>query len=47
VLRSEFKKLVNDMHTKFESELAREQNERRRLENLVKIYEERSNEIGP
>lgn len=45
ILRTEFKKLVNEMHTNFEAELTKEKKERKRLENLVKIYEDRNNEI--
>lgn len=45
VLRNEFKKLVNEMHTTYKSELEKEKVERKRLEHLLKLYEERSNDI--
>lgn len=45
VLRNEFKKLVNEMHDSYKAELEKEKIERKRLEHLLKLYEERSNDI--
>lgn len=45
VLRNEFKKLVNEMHTTYKSELEKEKTERKRLEQLLKLYEERSHDL--
>lgn len=44
VLRNEFKKMVNDMHTTYKTELEKEKVERKRLEHLLKLYEERDND---
>ncbi len=40
ILRMEFKKIVKQMNEDFEKEIEKERTERRRLENLVKLYEQ-------
>ncbi|GME81142.1 unnamed protein product [Ambrosiozyma monospora] len=45
ILRLEFKKLVHKMNDKFESDLEKERVENQRLQNLVKMYEEKAS--GP
>lgn len=46
VLRNEFKKMVNDMHTTYKTELEKEKVERKRLEHLLKLYEEKDDDIS-
>jgi hypothetical protein len=41
VLRNEFKKMVVDLHNDYETQLDKEKAERKRLEHLLKLYEER------
>ncbi|CCH42457.1 Synaptonemal complex protein 1 [Wickerhamomyces ciferrii] len=45
VLRNEFKKLVNEIHDSYKSEIEKEKIERKRLEHLLKLYEERNSDL--
>lgn len=44
VMRGEFKKMVHEIQQDYESQLEKEKNERKRLELLVKMYEDRNTE---